>query len=155
MVTPFVLSMSQRVVPTKLQDVIGNVCHDVFEILSLGEPSEPLTPALFHDTVYAAFVSHWEEVPDEPRPARPAVSTASQCGMTGSHVWVPMPDSPIPIRCASNTLTNGQRCKLPAYYPYTLCATHYRFLCRHQFLPDGGATAAYLPHPQDVWKTYW
>ena len=56
------------------------------------------------------------------------------------------------IRCASNTLANGQRCRRAAFLPFTLCSVHFRYWKVHNRLPFGGASAPGRPHPEDKWE---
>ena len=55
------------------------------------------------------------------------------------------------VRCASITLSTGDRCARAAFHPYTLCSVHYRYFKVHNMLPPGGAVGPGRPHPQDAW----
>ena len=144
--------MNQRTKNDAMFNAVSEMRRDVYEVLSFGTQQPPLSPALFHDTVYTAFTSHWEAIPPaEPIALRPSVSTGAQFPLPGSHHLVPIPDEPFPARCSAATLSTGHRCRLPAYYSFTLCAVHFRFFERHAHLPSGGAQRPYIPHPDDVW----
>ena len=92
------LSMTHRLMTPQIDELIGAVCSEVYDILSPGVLGDGLTPALFHDTVYTAFSAHWDRVPNEPVPARPTASVATQCHSPGSRASVPIPVTPVAVR---------------------------------------------------------
>ena len=147
------LSMTLSTENERIVQVIGEMRRDVYQVLCLAVMEPTMSPALFHDTVFSSFTSRWGEVPPEPTPRRPTASVGTQCDAPGSHVSVPAPEIPRPIRCASNNFPTGHRCRLQAFYPFTLCVVHFRFATQHAFLPNGGADRPYCPHPGDRWAS--
>ena len=143
----------QRDVPHAEENsgVFNRVCQGVYRQLCFTALEPTLTLARFQQVVHEHFREQWDTIPDELPPQKPSMTAATQCPMPGTHMWVPFPIPPFPVRCASNTLSTGMRCRLPANYPFTLCETHIEYFKQHKHLPPGGATRPYVPHPDDYW----
>ena len=58
--------------------------------------------------------------------------------LLSDHISLPKPATPLTVRCSSSAASTGIRCRLPANYPFTICAARYRFPPRSQNYPGGG-----------------
>ena len=94
--------------------------------------------------VQAAIVNRVPTPVAPPAPVAPIVTPAPRL----------RPNFENAVRCASNTLTTGERCARAAFRPYTLCAVHFRYFKVHNRLPPGGAVCPGRPHPTDVWPAH-
>ena len=144
-----------------IMSILDDVFADVYEHCSFSELEPAMNPDRFLSTVMDSFSTHWAAIPDEPLPLRTSVTVGTQCpqpgdvlpvaryGASGTFSSVPTPGVPFALRCAANTLASGNRCKLQAFYPYTLCAVHFGYFTVRGDLPTGGEFRPYQPHPDD------
>ena len=155
--------MTQRRDLDSVLAMLNDVCAGVYGQFAFVELEPTMSQERFRFTLKTTFAKHWLSVPPEPTPMPARLSVATQCSVPETafsaplicsppaHVLVPNPAAPFPVRCAAATVSTGIRCRLQAYYPYTLCATHRRFFLAHSELPPGGAPKPFTPHPDDWW----
>ena len=104
---------------------------------------------LFSSALLPRFIERFGEIPRGPVPQTPTASASTQCPADGSRLLAPTPRVPFAVRFCANTVATGRRGLLQAFYPFTLCARHYRYFCVRAALPPGEAMAPYQPHPDD------
>ena len=115
---PF-LSMSRHLNEDQIRQLLAEMCESAYASLSFYCLEPTLTFPIYHATFSSALDILLEAIPDEPTPYIPSQTVATQCPELGAYAMVPL-SAPFALRCSSNTISAGRRCRYQAFYPSTL-----------------------------------